>query len=271
VKQRSPTRRRITIAVATIAVSYLALCGIARVAYPRILFPAPRMDAPLPVPGATLLDLPQKQGRSTRALHWPARGDARTVVFFHGNGQTMYDETGLAEELSSRGLGVVLVEYRGYGISYGDPPTEESLYADAEVVLDYLASIGVGRERVALWGFSLGTGVAAEMARRDRAARVVLVAPYTSIVDMGKSWAPFLPVSLIMSHRFDTLAKAPSIKAPTLVAHGDADEVVPYAMGEKVAHAIPGAKLVTIAGGHHMDLLLAKPGLLEEIVDHVSR
>jgi pimeloyl-ACP methyl ester carboxylesterase len=86
---------------------------------------------------------------------------------------------------------------------------------------------------------------------------------------MGRHVAPFLPVTLLMSHRFDTLAKAPSIRAATLVAHGDADEVVPFPMGEAVARAIPGARFVRVAGGHHMDLLVTMPTLFDTIVDHL--
>lgn len=265
--------RRAKIFLAIVVASYLALCGVARLAYPRLLFPAPYLAA---VPdgaleGARLVELPQGTGPATRAMYWPAPEGARTVVFFHGNGETMFDELPLAHALAERGLGVMLVEYRGYGITYGDPPSESSTYADAEAALDHLAGLGIGRDRIALWGFSLGTGIAAEMARRDRAARLVLVAPYTSVVDMGRRWAPILPASLIMSHRYDTLSKAPSIRAPTLVAHGDADEVVPYTMGETVARTIPGATFVRVPGGHHMDLLVTKPALLDEIVAHVSR
>jgi pimeloyl-ACP methyl ester carboxylesterase len=259
------------IVIGTIVVSYLALCLLARLVYPRLLFPAPRVDAVPQDLVTRMIEMPQEIGGATRALHWPAKSEARTVVFFHGNGESMFDEVPLAEALAERGLGVMLVEYRGYGITYGDPPSEAAMYADAAAALDWLAAKGVGRERVVLWGFSLGTGVAAEMARRDRAARLVLVAPYTSITDMGRRFAPFLPVSLIMNHRFDTLSKTHEIHAPTFVAHGDADEVVPFPMGEAVAQAIPGARFVRVQGGHHMDLFVAKPSLLDDIVDHVSR
>jgi pimeloyl-ACP methyl ester carboxylesterase len=275
--RRLARQRIVLFTLAALVASYAVLCGLARVAYPRLLFPAPRVDAvPPPVAhalaqpaGPRLLELPQAHGGATRALAWRADPGERTVVFFHGNGQTMFDAFDLAGALFARGLGVVLVEYRGYGISYGDPPTEDAMYADAEAALDHLAAAGVPPDRIALWGYSLGTGVAAEMARRGRAGRVVLVAPFTSIVDMGKRWAPVLPVSLLMSHRFDTLAKAPSILVPTLVAHGDADEVVPFPMGQTVARALPHARFVAVRGGHHMDLFAVEPGLFDTIVKHM--
>lgn len=257
-------RRRLAIAAASLVVAYLALCVVARVAYPRMLFPAPRLDAVPPeqqaplaaTGGPRLLELAQPTGGATRALFFaPPRPGARVVVLFHGNGETMFDETPVASELVPSGLGVMLVEYRGYGLSYGPPPSEDAMYEDGEAALRWLAENGVTRERVVLWGFSLGTGVAAELARRGRASALVLVAPYTSITAMGRRWAPILPVGLLMSHRFDTLAKAPSIAADTLVVHGTRDEVVPYAMGGEVARALPHGRLLTALGAGHMNAL----------------
>src|SRR6185295_12777491 len=120
-----------------------------------------------------------------------------------------------AREMKKRGFAVVLVEYRGYGRSRGTSPDERGLYDDAAAVLDVLAARGIGPDRIVLWGQSLGTGVAAEMARRGRGSRLVLVAPFTSTVAMAKRIVPFLPASMVMGDRYDTLSKAPDIAAPT--------------------------------------------------------
>jgi pimeloyl-ACP methyl ester carboxylesterase len=139
----------------------------------------------------------------------------------------------LGREFVRRGLGVVLCEYRGYGLSSGTDFDEQGFYRDAEAVLDHLAQQGIGPDRVVLFGESLGTGVAAEMAARGRGAALVLVTPYTSIPDMGEhvtARLPTLPVRLLMRERFATLDKAPPITVPALVLHGTDDEVVPYAM-----------------------------------------
>src|SRR5438067_9608891 len=140
-------RRRLLVRSLLAAVAvYALLCLVARLAYPRILFPAPRLDAvprraarAIAAPGGPrLVELPQPHGPATRVLEWPARPGERTVVYFHGNGQTMFDELPLARDLAERGLGVVLVEYRGYGITYGDPPAEDAMYADAEAAIAHL-------------------------------------------------------------------------------------------------------------------------------------
>jgi pimeloyl-ACP methyl ester carboxylesterase len=154
---------------------------------------------------------------------------------------------------------VVLCEYRGYGLSSGVAPSEEGFYRDAEAILDDLAARGVGPDRVVLFGQSLGTGVAAEMAARGRGAALVLVTPYTSIPDMGEHFTahmPLLPVRLLMRERFATLEKAPRIAIPTLVLHGTDDEVVPYEMGKRIAATLPRGRLITVPAGHHNDLFL---------------
>jgi pimeloyl-ACP methyl ester carboxylesterase len=121
-------------------------------------------------------------------------------------------------------------------------------------------------------GISLGTGVAAEMAARGRAATLILVSPYTSISAMAAAVIPFLPTGLLCPDRFDTLSKAPGLRVPTLVIHGEADEVVPFAMGKQVAAAIPRALLRAVHGGHHNDLFVNDGEELEgAIVEQAQR
>jgi pimeloyl-ACP methyl ester carboxylesterase len=191
------------------------------------------------------------------------------VVHFHNNSDAMTADVPLARGLVRRGLGVLLVEYRGYGVSRDEPaPDEDGLYDDAAAALDWLEAHGVDKQRVVLWGTSLGTGVAAEMARRGRCAALVLVAPYTSIPDLVEDRAPMVPASLLVPDRFDTLAKTADIRVPTLVVHGDADEVVPFSMGERIATSVAKARLLRVHGGHHGDLF-ARDG--EEILDEIAR
>lgn len=268
--------------VAAVAFAYALVCVAARLWYPRVLFPAPRLAAvPRDVQElvddhrAALLELPQQEGPPTRALWFEPPPGGRAVVVFHGNGETMFDRADVAEALVARGLGALLVEYRGYGISYGPPPSEASLYADGEAAMAYLARAGFDPSRVALWGTSLGTGVASEMARRHPVARLVLVTPFTSIPDMASRIAPILPVRLVLAHELDTLGRAPQIRAPTLVVHGDADEIIPFVMGEAVAKALPDARFVRVDGGHHNDLFAPRAGepsaaeLFDTVVDHL--
>ena len=235
---------------------YAAVCLVARLGYRVLLYPAPPDRTLTPPPGAHLLSLRAADGAPVAAVQFPPPDDhARTVVLFHGNGETLFHRQDLAEALHARGLGVVLAEYRGYGLSRdAGSPDEAGLYGDASAVLDELARQGIGPQRVALLGISLGTGVATEMASRGRASALILVSPYTSITAMAQHLLPFLPATFCCPDRFETIAKAPGLRLPTLVIHGDADEVVPFPMGQEVAAAIAGATLRVVRGGHHNDL-----------------
>jgi len=265
---RSAARRTLLRALAGTALAYLALCLVARFGYRVLLYPAPHDRAFFPPPGVTLLSLHADDGALVVAAELPpVDPHARTVVIFHGNGESMGGRMPLAVGLHVRGLGVVLAEYRGYGLAGpSGPPDESGLYGDASAILDDLGRQGIGPSRVTLMGISLGTGVAAEMAARGRAASLILVSPFTSITAMASRVVPFLPTGWICPDRFDTLSKAPRIRVPTLVIHGDADEVVPFAMGSEVAAAIPGATLRVVHGGHHNDLPLDSGGELEEAI-----
>lgn len=236
------------------AMAYALLVFAARLLHRRVLYQPPG-DAPGDVPeGATLLRATAADGVAVNALEFEAPKAARTIVHFHGNAETMDANAFLGREMKKRGFAVVLVEYRGYGRSKGATPNEEGLYLDAAAILDLLAARGVGPDRVVLWGQSLGTGVAAEMAKRGRGSRLALVAPFTSTVDMASRVVPFLPASTVMVDRFDTIAKAPSIAAPTLVVHGDIDDVIPFEQGEKVSHALPHGTFLKVPEGRHDNL-----------------
>jgi len=175
------------------------------------------------------------------------------VVYFHGNAEDLSDAGPMIDLLHSFGAGVLAVEYPGYGASPGSP-SERGLYAAAESALRWLRD--KKREQdVMLLGQSLGSGVAIEMARRGWGARIVLISPFTSMSALGQQLFPWLPVSLLLQHRFDNLSKAPQIDKPVLVLHGTDDEVVPFAMGERISRAFPHATLHPIPGGHHNDLL----------------
>jgi uncharacterized protein len=201
-----------------------------------------------------------RDGMPVRALELPLYSATRTIVHFHNNRETAEGLLDLGRALRAHGFDVVLAEYRGYGASPGRGPSEEGLYEDAEAILDLLATRGIHSDRIVLWGTSLGTGVAAEMARRGRGSRVVLVSPYTSIPDLVANVVPFLPAGILVPDHFDTLSKASCIRVPTLIVHGDADEIVPFRMGQELAQVIPLASLLRVTGGHHGDLLWRERG-----------
>lgn len=257
------------IAIATLVGLYVSVCVVGRLVYRGLLYPAPISHVGEKPLGAT--DLYAQTSDGLRAHGWLLHSGVRSttlVVMFHGNGETIDDGVERAQVLASRGLDVLLAEYRGYGASEGKP-TEEGLYADAQALID---AAHVPPDGVVIWGTSLGTGVATEMAKRGKCRALVLVAPFTSIPDVGQRVARVLPVGLIVTDRFDTLSKAPSIDMPVLVIHGTSDEVVPYDMGVTLSRTFSHARLVTVQGGHHNDLFVTSAHTLyDEITEFASR
>ena len=234
-------------ALLVIAGLYLAIVAYFAFAQRSFIYPAPpRGRAPAHVDG--LVTLPSGQ----YFVH--VRG-APLVVHFHGNGEDLADADQMIDLLRSLGAGVLAVEYPGYGAMPGRAG-ERSIYAAAEAALRWLREVErVPAESVVLQGQSLGSGVAAEMARRGWGARLVLISPFTSMAELGQRLFPWLPVKLLIQDRFETLSKAPQIDMPVLIVHGTTDEIVPFAMGERLSRAFPRATLRPIAGAGHNDLL----------------
>ena len=242
-------RRRLAFAaVVPIVVVVVALAAAGGFSQTTMIFPAP-------APGRTPA-YPDNVFRTKEAtfLYFAPFGGGPVVAWFHGNGEDLADSIPMISLLRSLGMGVLAVEYPGYGIA-GGSPSERGAYAAAQGALGWLRSEqGIEADRVVLLGQSLGTGVASEMALRGLGARMVLISPFTSIVAMARRMFLFVPAALVR-HRFDTQSKAPSIAVPVLILHGTEDEVVPFAMGERLAREFPRARLVPIPGGQHNDLL----------------
>ena len=241
-----------------LAAFYALSVGIAKLVYPRALFPAPASPPAIPPGVGEPLSARAKDGVTANALYFaPATPTTPVIAFFHGNGETVSYDLWRAQNIEELGFGAMLAEYRGYGTAAGNGrPSEAGLYADAEAELEALTgNEHVEKKRIALWGFSLGTGVAAEMASRGWGCALILEAPFTSILDEADHFTPFFPNEWIVSDRFDTLSKAPRIGEPALVMQGDADSTVPFAFGERVARTLPHARFIDVKGGHHTDLL----------------
>jgi pimeloyl-ACP methyl ester carboxylesterase len=252
--------------VAWIAGLYGALALAAFLGQRALMYPAPRRSASEPqATGAALERIPSADG-PVYALHAKAPESAPTLVYFHGNGEDLNDMPDLVRAFSSAGVGFYAVEYPGYGPMSDRAPNEGALYAAAAAAIDHLQKrLSVPISRTVLVGHSLGSGVAAEMARRGSGSRLVLISPYTSMVDMASRIAPFLPARVLVKDRYDTCAKAPELLLPALIVHGSEDEVIPVEMGKRIAELLPAATLRLVPRAHHNDLFALAPELIQEI------
>ena len=194
----------------------------------------------------------------------PPRASRVTVLFFHGNAGNIGHRLEKIAILRSLGADVLIVDYRGYGRSEGRP-SEAGLYRDARAAYDFLAQVRkVDPAAIVLYSESLGTAVATRLASQVAVGKMVLEAPFTSIVDVGRSIYPFLPVGLMVRNRFDTLRDIPRVQAPILVLHSRDDEIFPLRHAQRlVAAATPHARLVVMRGGHN-DAFLVSAALYRE-------
>ena len=187
----------------------------------------------------------------------PGQGDV-TWLWMHGNGGNISHRLENIAMLNDRlGINIFIFDYRGYGQSEGKP-SEKGIYRDAESALAYLRSLpGVDRNRIVLFGRSLGGAVAVELATREGVAGLILESPFTSIPAMAKRAHPFLPVGPLLRTRYDSLSKIGRISTPLLVLHGREDEIVPYEQGRELFEAAPDPKTFhTIEGGGHNETYL---------------
>lgn len=171
-------------------------------------------------------------GTAIHAWYHPARAGHPTVIYFHGNGGNLSGRAHYDGLLAKAGFGVFALSYRGYGNSESSP-TEAGIYQDARASIAYVTqTLGTPLSQVVLYGESLGTGVAVQMATEFPAAALVLQSPYTSITDAASIHYPWLPVRLLLKDRFDSLSKISRVTLPLLVLHGERDTVVPIALGK---------------------------------------
>lgn len=186
----------------------------------------------------------------------PARGPRRrTIVYFHGNGATASDCAEWAAHLSRGGSDVLLAEYRGYGRSEGSP-SARGVELDGDAALRYLREArGVPEREIVVHGQSLGGAVAAHVLAGAGAgvAAGILESTFSSLHDMSRAMFGVALTRLVPdAYALDSLARAPRIRAPILQIHGDADEVIPFALGQALYAALPpGARFVRIRGGTH--------------------
>ena len=213
----------------------------------RVIYPRPQRPEPPQLPaGVETVWL----GRDENVEAWFLAPDAASspfpvVMFMHGNGELIDDHEDVLE-LTGDGLGVLLIEYPGYGRS-GGSPNERSITAAAVAAFDYLSLLPqVDAERIVAYGRSIGGGAACALAAVRPLAALVLESSFTRLADLMPRFVP----RALMLDRFDNLAVIASGTSPVLVLHGERDRIIPYAHGAALARAA-GTTPVRMACGHN--------------------
>jgi len=157
----------------------------------------------------------------------------KTILFFHGNAGSLENRTYKLNHFKDLDVNFLIIAWRGFSGNEGKP-NEMGLYEDARSAIKWLGTKGIKEKNIILYGESLGTGVAVEIAQNKNYAGVILESPFTSMVNMGKKYYPFFPVTLLLKDRFESDKKINNVLVPVLIMHGKVDKIVPYDMGKKM-------------------------------------
>ena len=246
--------------LALVIVLYAGFLLLLRLAEPRLIY-APGPSTRLTPPPAELglaperLEFPSTDG--VRLVGWlmraPTDTAGRWLLICHGNGGNL-SEAGRPSHyagLRALGLNLLAFDYRGYGES-GGTPSEAGLYRDADAAWGYLTgSLRVPAGRIVIFGHSLGSAVAVELATRVPAAGLILDGALSSVTERAQEAYPYVPVRWIARSRYPSIERIGRLTLPKLFLHARADEVIPFAHGRRLYQAAPPPKeFVALAGGH---------------------
>jgi len=154
----------------------------------------------------------------------------KTILIFHGNAGNLFNRVYKLNELNKLDINILLISWRGFSGNKGKP-TEKNLYRDADESVKWLNNQGVISKNIILYGESLGTGVATELGTSNAFGGIILESPFTSIANAAKIYYPYLPVSIILKDRYDSIGKIKNINTPIFIMHGKMDNIVPQQMG----------------------------------------
>ncbi len=201
---------------------------------------------------------PASDGMRLHGWVVPAPDARTTLLWFHGNAGNVSHRVNNIKYLHRLlGANVFIFDYRGYGRSAGHlfNLSEPAIYRDAEGALAYLRGRkDLASTRLVYFGRSLGAAVAIEIASRQPPAGLILESAFTSIREMARIVAPYLPFPGLLQTKYDNLARIPTIRVPVLILHGDQDEIVPFEMGRRLFEAAnPPKTFYTVHGARHND------------------
>jgi pimeloyl-ACP methyl ester carboxylesterase len=213
----------------------------------------------------------QRSG-DVRQFAWVMENDGPAgrpwVVYLHGNATSLGSQVNISHYrmLRNVGLNVLAPEYRGFGGLAGTP-TELTLQEDARAAYDYLREVRrVAPHLIVVYGWSLGSAVAVDLASRLPPAALILEGAPASLVDLTRRRYPFFPLRLLMRSSFDSIRRMGGIPAPILFIHASRDEVIPVAEGKRLFDAARGAKAFVEVEGGHMDAIERDPHPFEEAI-----
>jgi uncharacterized protein len=251
----------IAVSVAVLITVYIGLCLLLKFRQTRLIFFPPAVITTTPAELNLRYEevwLPVSTGKINGWWIPSSQANAPVLLYFHGNGSNIGDNVYRSSRFHQLGMSVLLIDYRGYGKSSGPFPNEDLVYEDAQAAWNYLTQTRkIAPQDIFLYGHSLGGAIAIEMAvRYPNLAGVIGEGTFTSIRAMveGGILARLFPIDLLLTQRFDSIAKVRSLKTPILFIHGTTDDVIPAVMSQELYQAAPEPKqLLLIPNAGHND------------------
>jgi uncharacterized protein len=242
---------------ALVLIGYLAGLAVLFFMQRSFLFPIPQKTRTSPetvgFPEAEEHFLTTADGEKIIVWHVPAKPGHAVVIYFPGNGDFLAGSVSRFQSMTSDGTGLVAVSYRGYAGSSGRP-SERGLLQDAAAAYAF-TSARYRANRIVVWGFSLGSGVAVALAAEQPVGKLILEAPYTSIADVAAAKFPIVPVRWLLRDQFHSDRRIARVTAPLLIMHGERDSTIPNHLGERLfALARQPKQFVRFAEGGHNNL-----------------
>jgi alpha-beta hydrolase superfamily lysophospholipase len=293
----NPVAKRLL--VGTLVLGALTACGTAALQHEeerltfRVVKETPGWYAGLP-DGVREFDIPVDGHAGAQHIHawwWPAeRPNAPTVLYLHGARWSLTGQVFRLEQLRDFGFSVLAIDYRGFGKSDGDVPSEKTVYEDAHAAWHWLVGQQPDPARRFIYGHSLGGAVAVDLAaslsqqpetsaaaadvgspRKAQAGGLIIESTFTTLADMARevtySW---VPVGLLLSQKFDSMAKMAKVTMPVLVVHGAADRFVPSRFSQQLYDAATSPKqLLLVEGGSHNNSMRAGADQYRQALDHL--
>ena len=243
--------------VVLVSIGYLVGLVVLFFTQRTYIFPIPQTARTAPdaagFPEAEEHILTTADGERVIVWHVPAKPDHPVVIYFPGNGDFLAARVGRLRAITSDGAGLVALSYRGYAGSSGKP-SERGLLQDAAAAYTFTAA-RYSADRIVVWGFSLGSGVAVAVAADHPVGQVILEAPYTSIADIAATVFRFMPARWLTRDPFRSDQRVARISAPVLIMHGAKDSVIALSFGEQLfALANEPKQFVRFPEGGHDNL-----------------
>ena len=168
-----------------------------------------------------------------KAWYFKKNENFKTLLFFHGNAGSLENRIYKLNYLSKLKLNYIIVAYRGFSGNKGNP-TEEGLYKDARAAKYWLNLNNISDQNIIIYGESLGTAVAIDLAKDHKFGGIILESPFTSMLELSRKYYPWAPSKLLLKDKYETDKKIKKIFSPILILHGKKDKIVPFEMGEEL-------------------------------------